>query len=257
MSDSLQDLSLLLIGSCIFLLAIVNMYLVWRLIKGVRFEDERLDSIAAYNQQILSQQLSVRKIVSDPMFLSMLKGLAAPAAPATPPPPAASQGEDAELDAALKKGVNALGDTATGFADLFGSLNEAKDMASWKAANQARISELLRSQNGLKGEVEQLQALLAKANATVLNLRARGLQAANSEAESKEIDALKAGIAARDSKIAAAEAVMKNEKTRFEEEKKKLEEKIFELQATHDRTLVEKNFIEEAFIEETKEKPAA
>lgn len=250
----MESLGLLVIGSCIFLLAIVNMYLVWRLIKGVRFEDEKLDNIAAYNQQILSQQLSMRQIVSDPGFLALLRSIA--------PAPAAGPAGGAELDPALAQGVKTVSDAALGMGDLLSGLNDVKegDLAAWKIANQARIDELLRTQNTMREEVELLEAMLAKANATVLNQRAQAKQAEPAAGVSaKEVETLKAAIAARDSKIAAAEAVLKNEKLKFDEEKKKLQEKMAEMQASFDRTLVEKSFIEEAFIEETaaKDKPAA
>lgn len=248
----MQEIGLFVIGSCVLLLALTNMYLVWRLIKGVRFEDEKLESIAQNSHQLLAQQLTVRHIVSDPSFLSLFRGMAAPA---TESGKEEADAEDAAFEAALKQSVDNVGNAALGVGDLLTSLNDATDMASWKAANQARINELLRSQGGLKAEVEQLQTLLTKANATILNLRARNLQGAlgAGAAGQKEIDSLKAAVAARDTKIAAAEAVLKNEKTKFETEKKQLTDKIAEMQAAFDRTIVEKNFIEDAFIEETKQ----
>lgn len=249
MPSSLQDISLLMIASCILLLALINMYLVWRLIKGVRFEDEKLDGIVANSHTLVSRQFTLRQLLDDPGFKAMLAQSGSTAAV-----PASENAET--MDPELMRGMQSISDAALGFGDLIDSLGSIseKDFASWKAANQARINELLTRQQDMRGEVEQLQRLLTKANATVLNLRATTLQddaggGGNTEMQ-KQIETLKAGIAARDTKLAAAEAVLKNEKTKFEDEKKKLQDRLAEMQASFDRTLVEKNFIEDAFLVE-------
>ncbi|HTJ97528.1 MAG TPA: hypothetical protein VL381_08665 [Rhodocyclaceae bacterium] len=267
MLSSIQEYSILLITACIFMLATVNIFLVWRLIKGTQQETIQLNGIAGQCEQIIVEQSTVKELVSqqqDGLDTTTLE----------------------QLDAALSSNYDDLSQATAGFSDLVFELQSVgpEDLAEWKAANEKRITELLGNRDTLRSQVSNLQDMLSKANATILNLRAKtwnGSDAGKSGSDNKvgeelqqarrnsarlsgelsaaneNLKSLTNVLAARDKKLNEATLFQQHEKQKMEAEIVLLKQKVQEMQETYDRTILEKSFIEEAFLEsESRTKPA-
>lgn len=257
MLTDIQEWSLLLIVVCIFMLAAINIFLVLQLLKGSRDEAIQLGNIVAQCQQIMAEQGAVKEIVA-----------------AT-----ADNLEEAtlsELDGALTESLDILTQTDLDTERLFEDMQQASpdDLVAWRDNNQDRINELLAQQKLMQQRMASLQDLLTNANATILNLRSRTHRstATDSGTDSKlveemqqvrrnaarlsaELNAANANVQTLTEGVASGERMLADATQRHSAEKAGLEatitmltDQVQSMQDSFDRTIVEKSFIEEAFL---------
>lgn len=264
MNDTTMTFGVTLIALSIFFLAAINLFLVWRLLKGLRHEAQQLDGIVEQCERLGTEQAKVKQIV------------------ATPPEKLLDTSTLEALDQALSDSQEMFDQSALGLGDVVFELQnlDDSDLADWRRQNEKRIAELLSNRNALRTQVDNLQELLSKANASVLNLRAKvavdsatgdskvaeELQQARRNsarlagelgAATQNIQTLNGLLSTRDRKLQEAEEVLAQEKHQLSAERDALKSKVDELQALMERTLVEKSFIEDAFLEsEARERPA-
>lgn len=254
----IQEWSLLLIVVCIFMLAAINIFLVLQLLKGVKDESAQLGKIVGQCQEIMAAQGTVKEMVAQ----------------------SAGDGLDdhalGTLDEALSQSLDALAQADGGTEALLEDLQQAApdELAAWRDLNAERIEGLLAQQRQMRARVDSLQDLLANANATILNLRSRPRRSSGGEAQgdsklveevqqvrrnaarlNNELSAANANLQALTEKLATRELMLSEAAERHGQEKSALEAKIAALneqiqsmQDSFDRTIVEKSFIEEAFL---------
>lgn len=257
MLTDIQEWSLLLIVVCIFMLAAINIFLVLQLLKGSRGDAAQLGNIVAQCQQIMAAQGAVKEMVAataDSLEEATLS----------------------ELDGALSASLDALADADQGTRGLLEDLQQATpdDLAAWRDMNAERISELLAEQQLMQQRMASLQELLTNANATILNLRSRSRRGEGTEpgndnklveelqqvrrnaarlstelnAAHANVQALTEGVATRELMLAEAVERHSDERNALEARISILNAQVQSMQDTFDRTIVEKSFIEEAFL---------
>lgn len=274
--DDIHNWVVLLLIGCILMLAGVNLYMVMQQIRNPRSEpsaetDGRKASLD-YERHLEHVAGQLNLIQS---ALAELKTQA----------PTADGEEDEvdthalfQLDAELNESLTQIEQAGGGTEALLLDLQQAKvaELSAWRDLNADRITELISQQKQLRGRVATLQGLLSEANATILTLRSRtrrnpisdalGDGAANAELQqtradnarlSSELASTKANVQMLDERVATRELMLAEAGEQHEKERAALDAQIAELQAkiqsmqaSFDRTLVEKTFIEDAFLEE-------
>lgn len=275
MDDIHSWIVLLLIG-CIVMLAGINLYMVMQQIKSQRSEPLAMSSGQTSN---LDYERHMEHVAGQ---LNLIQGALAELK-AQSPNPDEDDNDGAthalfQLDAELNDSLAMLEQTGSGTEALLLDLQQAKvdDLSAWRDRNAERIAELTAQQKQLRGRVLSLQGLLSEANATILTLRSRtrrnpisdalGDGAASAELQqaraenarlSSELSAAKANLQMLDERVATRELMLAEAGEQHEKERAgrdaqiaELQAKIQSMQASFDRTLVEKTFIEDAFLEE-------
>lgn len=282
MPADLQTWILLLLSGCILMLAAVNIYLVTQQFRGTRGEAPGTAAGLAksldYERHLehVSGQLNLIQAA-----LAEIKAQAAQAAAAEAA--AAADGEDGgqalfQLDAEINESLAQLEQADGGAEALLLDLQQAKaeELSAWRDFNTERIAGLLTQQKQLHGRIVSLQNLLSEANASILTLRSRTRRTPLSDAVSdgamnvelqearkqaarldSELSAAKANVQMLTERVATRELMLAEAGEQHEKERAALDAQIAELQAklqgmqaSFDRTLVEKTFIEDAFLEE-------
>lgn len=280
MPADLQTWILLLLSGCILMLAAVNIYLVTQQFKGGRGEAPGTNSGQAksldYERHLehVSGQLNLIQTALAEIKAQTDQTIAAAAE---------ADGEDGgqalfQLDAEIGESLAQLEQADGGTEALLLDLQQAKveELSAWRDFNAERIAGLLAQQKQLRGRILSLQNLLSEANASILTLRSRtrrtplsdaaGDSAINAELQEarkhaarvdSELSAAKANVQMLTERVATRELMLAEAGEQHEKERAALDAQIAELQAklqgmqaSFDRTLVEKTFIEDAFLEE-------
>lgn len=273
--EDLQNWILLLLTGCIFMLAAIDIYLVVQQVKGTGAEPA---AAAASQTASLDYERHLEHIAGQ---LNLIQGALTEIkaqAPATVDEGEVDTNALFQLDAELNQSLAQIEQTGGGTEALLLDLQQAKvdELSAWRDRNAERIAELMGQQKQLRGRVVSLQGLLSEANATILTLRSRtrrnpisdalGGSAPNADLQqahadnvrlNSELSAAKANVQMLDERIATRELMLAEASEQHEKERAsrdaqiaELQAKIQTMQASFDRTLVEKTFIEDAFLEE-------
>ncbi|MBB2896483.1 hypothetical protein [Pseudomonas sp. AS2.8] len=195
------------------------------------------------------------------------------------PLPLTSQAETAAnlIDAARQADVEPLGQAMSDSLDLVGRLDgvEGDDYPDWKKTNQPYIDDLLAHRENLEFKLDDLKSKLDRAHKLVTNLHVQNREMRGAEAKlqrlslehdrvqgtllemRRERDQLKATVQRlgedllrlRQQPTAPAAAASSEVDGQLQEELETLRESLEEERAKLSRTLVEKEFIEQVFID--------
>lgn len=154
-------------------------------------------------------------------------------------------------------------------AELFKELlaADSSQLSDWRGSHQERIQELLATSELQRRELSKMEEMLAQAQTTIRRLRhTPQKQASESDQKthaltaeraraSRELDRVKNEMNSLQKKMQAeinehsqANMIFMQEMQQLQKEKSELETRYKDLEKTHQRTLQEKNMIEEAFI---------
>lgn len=279
MNEDIQSGVLLLLIGCIMMLAAINIYLVLQQMKGSHgavVASPVPTPAAAPNPATTAQfERIAAQLQALQAALDELK-----AAPENHEPEVDTNSLfklDSELSESLAELEQADGGSEALLLDL--QQADAAGLSAWRDFNADRIAGLVAQQKQLRGRIASLQNLLSDANATILTLRSRTprrnfvsggdagndgnlvseLQQARKNAArlTSELSAANANVQMLNERVATRELMLAEASEQHEKERADLDKQIAELktkvqsmQASFDRTLVEKNFIEEAFLDE-------
>lgn len=195
------------------------------------------------------------------------------------PLPLTSQAETAAslIDAARQADVEPLGQAISDSLDLVGRLDGVggDDYPDWKKTNQPYIDDLLSHRESLEFKLEDLKSKLGRAHKLITNLHVQNREMRGAEAKlqrlsldhdrvqgtllevRRERDQLKVKVQRlgeellrlRQQPAAPAAAGVAEVDGRLQEELETLRERLEEERAKLSRTLVEKEFIEQVFID--------
>lgn len=272
--DDIHNWVVLLLVGCILMLAGVNLYMVMQQIRSPRSESS---ADTDGRKASLDYERHLEHVAGQ---LNLIQSALAELKAQTPAVTDDEVDTHAlfQLDAELSDSLTQIEQTGGGTEALLLDLQQAKvaELSAWRDLNAERIAELISQQRQLRGRVATLQGLLSEANATILTLRSRtrrnpisdalGDGAANAELQqaradntrlSSELASAKANVQMLDERVATRELMLAEAGEQHDKERVALDAQIAELQAkiqsmqaSFDRTLVEKTFIEDAFLEE-------
>lgn len=277
MSDDIHSWVVLLLVACILMLAGINLYMVMQQIKEQRSE---LPALPGSHSTSLDYERHLEHVAGQ---LNLIQGALGELKTQVPAAVDSADGEvdthsffqlDAELNESLVQMEHAGSGTEALLLDL--QQVEIAELSAWRDLNAERVTELIRQQKQLRGRVATLQGLLSEANATILTLRSRtrrnpisdalGDGATSTELQqiradnarlNSELSTAKANAQMLDERVATRELMLAEAGEQHDKERAALDAQIAELQAkiqsmqaSFDRTLVEKTFIEDAFLEE-------
>lgn len=273
---SVEQVTIAVLGATLLVMAGVNVFALIKLIPLIDSEDKGIHEVKglAENNNALIQKLigKLEAIAASPdeqaawaeKFEAPFQGISADALDGLDDSMAATEALLGELE----------------------NLDES-EWAAWNNANQMQIRNLLKTAESQRRRLESLRMELDQARATILNMRsaasrqamgamqAAALQAKNTTIEAelwsakadrgrllkelketqKELQALQARQGAAGEATASGDALPAGDATELTARIAELEARVADLtsaraslQALHDRTVLEKKFIEDAFI---------
>lgn len=156
----------------LFLLSAANVFLIYRLIRGVRADDALLEHIS-------SESGAIRSALSrlDPALGNL---------------PASSKDSSGNLspDEYQSDSLNRLTDSSMVAHDLLGEFNglKGKELEAWKLSNQARIDRLLDEQAELRRKLQNAQTQFQESQQSLRNLRHQNSRLGELEGRAKAVE---------------------------------------------------------------------
>lgn len=175
---------------CMALLCGINIYLVMTLLKGIRVDDESMSKVAATVDYLVTEVASIGRSVRR---LSGQGGVGSAGSEA------AGEGGGEALPGFQAFQENGFQEIAQGALDSQSVLSEFsqikdRELASWKAANQARIDGLLKDHANMHQKLVGAQELLDAANQTIHTLNGKMGRLTGADAKAKALEGIRQGM---------------------------------------------------------------
>lgn len=267
---SIEQMTFAVLGVTLLIMAGVNVFALMKLIPLIDGEDKGTNNdakdLAEKNNELIQR------------LISKLEAIAA-----SPDEQAAwAEKFEAPFQNISSEALDGIDESMVSAEALLGELEnlEEGDWAAWNSANQMQIRNLLKTQETQRQRLASLRLELDQARGTILNMRstasrqamgamqAAALQAKNTTIEAelwsvkaergrllKELKDVQKELQTLRSRDATAADGMEGDSSELQTKIAELEAKVLELtsttaslQALHERTMLEKKFIEDAFI---------
>lgn len=251
---SSDNLLVLILVGCLLLMVLINVFMLIRFLPLIDAEHRHAAVPSASGDDIPAAE-------TDASWLDRMAGLFG----AIPLDDLGEAGKSMEASAAILGDLAAVGN---------------EQLAAWREANQQRVDSLLAEHRRQHQSLIQMRDSLAQAQATINSLRGQAprsaiaaaqvaaLKAENAEHEvairlltaertqyqrelgatREKLESLRAEIPAGRQELEAANVRLQREVGELRTATKMLEENNADLQATYERTIQEKLFVEEAFV---------
>lgn len=243
-----------ILAASLLLMASINVYTLLHLLFRIDAKDQNVPALAVPGKEVPAEQ-------ADTAWLARLGGL---------------------FGMIDTDGLGAVAESIDQSAAILESLATVRndDFPAWREANQQRVDSLLAEHRRQYQQLIQMRDSLTQARATIETLRSQAprsaiaaaqvasLEAQNARHEetirlmsaertqqqrelrtaTQQLESLRAGAPADRQALESANARLTQEANELRMATRMLEESNADLQATHERTIQEKQFIEEAFV---------